>query len=207
MSDSADVPVEPLDIALDMDDTMGNFTAAWVVARNHLHPQKPPLVHLDVNRYDLCAVGDLSVQELQDTFTFVRAHNYALNMTPTDKLFGYWINKMIKAGHRLYVLTANPEYVAPKISHWMACYGVTGLNVVCVEKSADKMNHKWDVLVDDNPQLAKLATKAGRHFIMYAAQHNRHMNRTVPRLAMNWESVYRHITEIATTECHVQENL
>lgn len=76
-----------LDILCDYDDTLANFTALWAQSHNALFPEKTALTHLDINRYDLKAIGELTSAELEETFRWVRSQNYNLTMLPVDKNF------------------------------------------------------------------------------------------------------------------------
>lgn len=189
-----------LDILCDYDDTVANFTALWAQAHNALFPEKTALTHLDINRYDLKAIGELTSPELEETFRWVRSQNYNLTMLPVDKNFEYWFTRLLRDGHRIRILTANPPEVAPKIAKWLANYGIPGIEVISVPKSEDKLKYDFDILIDDAPMLIEKMKGDKRHLITYAALHNKKFNRQAKRLAMNWRDVYEHVTQIAQEE-------
>lgn len=190
--------MKPLLIACDFDDTLMSFIAMWVKSYNRLFPDKTPLTHMDVDRWNLKEVGAITDEELQRTFKDVRENfNYCLDGPAVDANFHYWFKKLQRDGHTIYILTGNPESVKPNIVGWLAKYGIENIEVVCVNSMADKLNKKWDVLIDDSGMLATALKDDPRTFIMYARPHNKAVNNMVKNLAMNWEKVYQLVTQAA----------
>lgn len=184
-------------VAIDFDDTCVQFTAAWVIAYNHLFAERPAIPTLEVDRWKLTEVGKLTQDELEQTFEYIRAQNYNLMMHPTDKSMEHWINKLRKDGHEVFCLTSNPEKMKSKIQKWFQYYGIPDMEVICTESTKDKLKHNFSVLVDDNPELIELMEKDSRSLITYWCLHNKPYNHKAKRTAANWESVYNQITEIA----------
>ncbi len=189
--------MKKLVIKIDFDDTIIFFTGLFVQAYNHLFPEKPALRSLDIDRWELKQVANLNEEELQECFRWIRAGNYDLIASPTDRNFEYWLNRLLKDGHDLEILTANPPEVIPKIKRYLKAYGVRDIPVRCVKNTLEKLEGDFDVIVDDSPDLVRAMKDDDRHMILYWAKHNKSVNRYAKRSAGNWQAVYEHIKEIA----------
>lgn len=189
--------MKKLSIILDFDDTVVFFSALWARAYSELFPDKPRITTLDVDRYALREVAQLTHTELERTFLWVRSRNYPMEMPVNDRLVEHWINRMRRDGHSVKIVTANPPETIPNIRAWCDAYGILDIEIISVPQSKDKLDFAFDVIVEDHPTFVEWLKNDKRQLILYATRHNKSVNKTAKRVALNWSDVYRHVSEIA----------
>ena len=163
---------EPLWIALDLDDVVLEFVAGVCETVNrdfgvNVRPE-------DVDSWDFGKFLDEHIGYSWWTWLEEHAFVWGDKFKPVPGALG-GIEKLRRAGHRLEIVTAKPEWAEDQLWIWMAKYKprVHQVTIIPVERISKKQDATdADVLVDDKWENCVEWAKDGRPAILYARPHN-----------------------------------
>jgi 5'(3')-deoxyribonucleotidase len=155
-----------LKIGVDLDNTLADTIPAWTKLLGEKHGIKIDLS--EIKEYDLIYHVPMTNEEIQDTFRVVWADHKNVPLNPGDP---QTVLKNISNDHDLFIVTAT---VAKKgeVDQWLERNGIKHKGLVMV-RSSEKLNSGVDLIIDDNPKVIDLFSKAGKMAIIYDRPWNR----------------------------------
>ena len=183
-----------LHIAVDMDDVVVAFVDGVLEAVNRDFDVKPALTREDVTGWNWGP-------ELLDPIIGVswwewlreHAHLWGEKFKPVPGALG-GLEHLRRAGHRVELLTAKPEWAEDQVFVWLGRYKPKVTTVTLVPVNADKT--EWtdaQYLVDDRDKNVAewVNSDKDRHALLFAMPHNRRYDVGVSRILRvdDWRDV------------------
>lgn len=154
-----------LTVLVDLDDVLGGLGEAWVKALNKKHGtsvKRSDVVDWEIEKF----FPDISTDEV---YAPLFTKKFWESVKPVEGAVKY-LKKIIKDGHKVYVVTAShPDTIPLKLNHMLFKH-FPYLSYKDVIVAHDKHMIKGDILIDDAPHNF---SQTGLIYILMTAPHNK----------------------------------
>ncbi|MBR0165097.1 MAG: hypothetical protein IJQ12_10535 [Lachnospiraceae bacterium] len=182
-------------ILVDMDDTLENFTEAWVDYANRrfgtsVAPEEitdwDPSVHFEGVSHD-------------EMYDLILEDDFYYTLKPLEDA-AHYLKKIMDAGHEVLIVTSTQHQVVPIKMEQVLFRFFPFLTWDQVIVTSRKQMLRGDILIDDAPH-----NHIGGDYekILITAPHNRHFDAEAHGMIRvdNWEEIYREVMRIAEEMC------
>ena len=170
-----------LRIAVDFDSTLADMHGLMLPLlnfKNGTHYTKADMVHWDVLKNDGFADDFYSILDQFNSLHLRRA------MPPESPYATASVKWLMKQGHEVVVLTANPHESKKTMEDWLFGHGIDcEVRPLGKVHAAKKLEERFDLYIDDSPHLAEavlgLPLNDPRHLLLVGQPWNRHLRERI----------------------------
>lgn len=191
-------------ILVDFDDTLAFSMDVWVNIFVKFFPNRRIPKIRELKTWDLSQHWDVSKEEMKLIFTIYRSSLVKM-AAPCDANFYIFLEELVRDGHELHIVTANPQTMEPVIRYWLREYGVEACfhSINFVENIEDKFSFNFDVMVDDAPAIVNnpFWESSRQKLLVYNKPWNEQLSEKYNiKRVYNWENIYKWVKEYERRE-------